>query len=75
MSLTEIPNGWSYSPPVENRTYTPPTPPPQFVAPQVTAAAVQVEGTALQQANAVMVHAHDERQKHIDRTNQDRHLY
>jgi hypothetical protein len=72
MSLTEIPNGFRYSAPDEQRTYQPPAPPPQFEAPQVIASAAKAEGTVLEQAHAAIVHARNEFAKHIEKTNTDR---
>jgi hypothetical protein len=46
--LTEIPNGVRYTAPDENRVYTPPAEPEPFVAPQVTARSVTVDGTTLE---------------------------
>ena len=54
MSLTEIPNGWRYSPPAEHRIYRPPAEPEPFVAPKVTASAADVDGTVIEKADAVL---------------------
>jgi hypothetical protein len=57
VSLTEIPNGWRYTPDPEDRTYQPPVEPEPFVPPQVTARAVKVDGSAIEQAHATFTHA------------------
>ncbi len=75
MTTWEIPNGLAYSPPAEHRTYAPPTEPEPFPAPRVSASAVKVDGTVLEQAFGTLVHARNEHQKHFDRTNEDRRMY
>ena len=75
MTTWEIPNGLAYSPPAEHRTYAPPTEPEPFPAPRVSASAVKVDGTVLEQAFRTLVHARNEHQKHFDRTNEDRRMY
>ena len=59
MSLTEIPNGWCYSVPPEDRVYQPPVPPEPFEPPAVTATAINglVGGTVVEQAHAAFTHA------------------
>jgi chromosome segregation ATPase len=76
MTLTELPNGGlRYSPDAEDRVYTPPETPEPFEPPRVTARAVTVDGSVIEQAHAAMVHAHNEFQKHIAKTEESRHLY
>lgn len=72
---TQIHNGISYTPDADQRGYRPPTPTPTFEPPRVTAAAPTGDGTALEQAHAAMVNAHNEFKKHIDATFADRDRY
>jgi hypothetical protein len=71
----QVLNGVGYSIPNEQRRYTPPPPPEPFRAPPVTAGAARVAGTVLEQATAALAHAAKERQKHIEKMAQHRHLY
>jgi hypothetical protein len=66
MSLTEIANGVSYTVPAEQRGYTPPIPPEQFEPPRVTAAAVQVDGTAVEKAHASFTNAKSQFEKFLN---------
>jgi hypothetical protein len=68
MSITEIHNGVSYSPPSSQRGYQPPTPTPEWRAPDVAAPAVNAEGSIVQQAHKKMVHANNEFRSHLDAT-------
>ena len=53
----DLPNGIGYAPEPEQRMYRPPLAPEPFVAPRVTASAVNVDGTALERADATFKHA------------------
>jgi hypothetical protein len=75
MTTYELPNGIGYSTPNEQRGYTPPPQAEPFTAPPVTAGAVRVEGTTLEQAHAAITHAHAEFQKHLEKTNQIRNHF
>jgi hypothetical protein len=75
MSETEILNGIRWTAPAEHRVYTPPAEPEQFVAPRVSAHAVKVDGSAVEQAHAAIAHANKAFQKHLDETNSTKHLY
>jgi hypothetical protein len=63
----------SWSPP--NRGYQPPPAPPQFRAPDVSAAALNGKGTVAQKACDSIAHAHKEYAKHIEATNAQRDNY
>jgi hypothetical protein len=57
MPETEILNGVRWTPPAEHRTYTPPAEPEPFEPPRVTARAVTVDGSVVEQAHASFTHA------------------
>jgi hypothetical protein len=57
MTTYEIPNGIGYRTPAEHRVYTPPAEPEPFVAPRVSASAVKVDGSVVEQAHASFTHA------------------
>ena len=57
MSLTELPNGVRYTVPDEHRVYTPPETPEPFEPPRVSASAVKVDGSAVEQAHAAFTNA------------------
>jgi hypothetical protein len=45
------------------------------VAPQVTAYAAKVDGTTVEKAHAAMVHAKNSFQNHVEKTDENKHLY
>ena len=58
MTTYELPNGIGYRPPAEDRMYKEPPPPPEpFTAPRVSASAVKVDGSVVEQAHAAFTHA------------------
>jgi hypothetical protein len=57
MTTYELPNGIGYRPPAEDRVYSPPTEPETFTAPRVTASAVKVDGSVIEQAHAAFTNA------------------
>jgi hypothetical protein len=75
MTTYEIPNGFAYRTDDEGRASSPPTPPEQFVAPRVTASAATSTGTAFESAGAAIAHANKAFQRHVEATNENRHLY
>lgn len=68
MSITEIHNGISYSPPKEQRGYQPPPAQQEWRAPDVAAPAVKAEGTVVQKSHTAVTHARDEFAKHLAET-------
>ena len=75
MSLTPLTNGVRYTVSDEHRVYAPPVQPERFSPPQVTAYAVNVDGTVTERAHAAMVHAKNSFAKHVDSTNENKHLF
>jgi hypothetical protein len=57
MPETEILNGIRWTAPDERRVYQPPVPAAEFEAPRVTANAVKVDGSVVEQAHATFTHA------------------
>jgi hypothetical protein len=57
MPETEIPNGVRWTAPPEDRVYRPSAQPEPFEPPRVTASAVRVDGTVVEQAHATFTHA------------------
>jgi hypothetical protein len=54
----ELPNGIGYRPLAEDRMYKgPPLPPEPFTAPRVSASAVKVDGSVVEQAHAAFTNA------------------
>jgi hypothetical protein len=74
-SMTPIATGWRYTTPLEQRVYRPPAEPEPFVAPRFTSSAVNVDGTVIEKADAVLTHASDSFQKHVGTTNEHRAFY
>ena len=63
----ELPNGIGYSPDAEQRVYRPPPIAPEpFVSPRVTARAVTVDGTVVEQAHAALEHAKTSYEKFLN---------
>ena len=57
LSTYELRNGVGYSTPNEQRGYTPPPTPEPFTPPRVSASAVKVDGSVVEQAHASFTHA------------------
>ena len=58
MTTYELPNGIGYRPLAEDRMYKePPLPPEPFTAPRVSASAVKVDGSVVEQAHAAFTNA------------------
>jgi hypothetical protein len=57
MTTYELPNGIGYRAPVEDRVYRPPVEPEPFEPPKVTASAVKVNGSVIEQAHASFTNA------------------
>jgi hypothetical protein len=67
MTTYDLPNGIGYRPPAEDRMYKEPPPPPEpFEAPRVTAPAVTVDGSVVEQAHAAMENAKTAYQKFLN---------
>jgi hypothetical protein len=71
----ELPNGIGYAPDPEQRMYQPRVLPEPFAPPRVAAAGVSADGTTLERAHAAMVHANKSFKKHLEATNENKHLY
>ena len=71
----ELPNGIGYAPEPEQRMYRPPVAPEPFVAPRVTASAVNASGTPVERAHAAITHAQQQFKKHVAATNETREHY